>query len=106
MQISPTELAGKLAGDDPPRLLDVREPEEHAFATLPGAQLIPLGQLEARIEELTPWQADDFVVFCHHGMRSARAVRFLRSIGFTGATNLAGGIDRWSIEIDPSIPRY
>ncbi len=106
MQILPSDLARMLASDDPPRLLDVREPQEHAFSALPGSIHIPLGQLESRIDELAPWQAEDFVVYCHHGMRSARAVGFLRSIGFTGAANLAGGIDRWSLEIDPTLPRY
>lgn len=106
MQILPADLAKLLVNDDPPRLLDVREPEEHAFAALPGSLHIPLDQLESRVDELAAWQAEDFVVYCHHGMRSARAVSFLRSIGFTGAANLAGGIDRWSIEVDPSVPRY
>lgn len=106
MHIAPAELRRQLQSANPPRLLDVREPEENQFAALPGSTLIPLGQLADRTDELEAWRTEDFVVYCHHGIRSARAVGYLRSLGFTGALNLSGGIDRWSTEVDPSIPRY
>jgi rhodanese-related sulfurtransferase len=106
MVIPPQELAARLAGDRPPHLLDVREPGEHAYAALPGSQLIPLGELADRIEELEPWRDQDVVVYCHHGIRSAHAIALLRQFGFTRLTNLTGGIDRWSLEVDPTVPRY
>lgn len=106
MQVTPSEIADRVRGGDPIFLLDVREPGEHEFVALPGSLLIPLGELAQRTDELSSQQDSEIVVYCHHGIRSARAVGFLRSIGFQKAINLAGGIDRWSIEVDPSLPRY
>ena len=103
-EISPRELAERLRAGDAIALLDVREPWEHAVASVPGARLLPLGQLERLAHTVA---ADrELVVLCHHGVRSAAAVEFLRGIGVRGARNLAGGIDRWSREVDPSVPRY
>jgi len=85
-------------------LLDVRTPQEFQIARLDGAKLIPLQDLPDRLGELD--SAADLVVFCHHGPRSAQAVRFLRQIGFARARNLAGGIEAWSRDIDRSVPRY
>ncbi len=106
MQISPTALAARLRAGTPVRLLDVREPGEHAFAALPGSRLIPLGELPERLSDLDDWRDQDVVVYCHHGVRSAHAIGFLRSAGFSRLENLAGGIDRWSTEVDPAVPRY
>lgn len=106
MQLHPVELAARLKGGTPPRLLDVREPEEHAYAALPGSTLIPLAELPERADELGAWKEDEVVVYCHHGVRSAHAIGFLRQLGFTRLLNLAGGIDRWSLEVDPTVPRY
>lgn len=106
LHIEPTDLAGRLASPTPPRLLDVREPEEHAFAALPGARLIPLGQLADRTEELDDWRNEDIVVYCHHGIRSQHGMAILRHAGFQRLLNLRGGIDRWSIDVDPALPRY
>lgn len=85
-------------------LLDVREESEFAKAKIEGSKLIPLGQLPQRVGELPKdaW----IVVHCHHGGRSMRAVQWLRSNGFARATNVAGGIDAWSTQIDPKIMRY
>jgi sulfur-carrier protein adenylyltransferase/sulfurtransferase len=85
-------------------LLDVRTPQEFQIARLDGAKLIPLQDLPDRLGELD--SAADLVVFCHHGPRSAQAVRFLRQIGFARARNLAGGIEAWSRDVDRSVPRY
>ena len=104
--ISPTELAARLRSPAPPRLLDVREPEEHAFCALPGSTLLPLSELAERADELAAWQDDEIVVYCHHGVRSAHAIGFLRGQGFTRLLNLTGGIDRWSADVDPQMPRY
>ena len=85
-------------------LVDVREPAEWETARIEGARLMPLRGVAARLDELDPNAL--IVVHCHHGGRSGQAVQFLRSRGFRGATNLTGGIDAWSLEIDPSVPRY
>ena len=85
-------------------LLDVRQPEEIALCKLPGATFIPLRELPRRLGELDP--ARPLVVHCHHGIRSLQAVHLLRSRGFGQARSLAGGIDAWSREVDPSVPRY
>jgi adenylyltransferase/sulfurtransferase len=87
-------------------LLDVREPSEHARAKIEGAKLVPLGQLEARLAELDGWRSKRVVIHCHHGGRSARACALLRGHGFQRVENLAGGIDAWSVSVDPSVPRY
>lgn len=102
----PTEVAARLSGGEDLPLLDVREPHEHAWVALPTSRLIPLHELPDRLEELGAWKDREFVVYCHHGVRSAHAVAWLRTQGFHGARNLAGGIDRWSLEIDPSVRRY
>jgi molybdopterin/thiamine biosynthesis adenylyltransferase/rhodanese-related sulfurtransferase len=85
-------------------LIDVRSPLEHAICRIDGARLIPLQDIPAEIERLDP--AARYVVHCHHGGRSAQAVELMRRRGFTAAQNLAGGIDAWSREVDPAVPRY
>ncbi len=104
--VSPLQLAARLRESAPPRLLDVREPEELAIASLPGAVHIPLGELAERIDELETGRDLEWVVICHHGVRSAMATGFLAANGFSRASNLSGGIDRWSLEVDPGVPRY
>lgn len=98
------ELAGRLQGPDAPRLLDVREPWEHALAHLPDALLVPLGNLEAGHGALD--KNAEWVVYCHHGVRSYHACHFLLAMGFANVKNLAGGIEAWSLEADPTTPRY
>lgn len=104
--ISPTELAAKLRSPEPPALLDVREADENAFCSIVGSRLMPLSELGERFGELGDWKDRDVVVYCHHGVRSAHAIAFLRGQGFRRLTNLVGGIDRWSAEVDPAVPRY
>jgi len=87
-------------------LLDCREPHEVATARIPGSLHIPMREIPNRLAELQPQQAGRIVTHCHHGGRSLRVTQFLRQQGFTQAQNLAGGIDAWSLEIDPSVPRY
>lgn len=84
-------------------LLDVRTPEESNLASL-GGVLLPLAELENRIHELDPSKRP-WVVYCHHGVRSEYAAQFLKMRGFD-ALSLVGGIEKWSLEIDSSIPRY
>jgi rhodanese-related sulfurtransferase len=85
-------------------LLDVRNVPEWEYCRLPGATLIPLGELARRHGELDP--ARETVVLCHHGVRSQHAIAFLRQRGFTKLLNLAGGIHAWAERIDPAMPRY
>ena len=85
-------------------LVDVREPQEHAIARIEGARLVPLGTLPARISELDSSQP--IVLFCHHGIRSRAALDFMRRAGFAKVRHLRGGIDAWSSDVDPTVPRY
>jgi adenylyltransferase/sulfurtransferase len=89
-------------------LLDVREPWEVQVAHLPGAVVVPLGALDAELDQgiagLDP--SAPVVVLCHHGVRSAAALEMLQAHGFTAARHLEGGIDAWSRSVDPSVPRY
>ena len=87
-------------------LLDVREPDEHARAHIEGALLVPMGELEARRGELEPWRDRPVVVHCHVGGRSARACATLSAWGFQKVENLSGGIEAWSLTVDPGVPRY
>jgi rhodanese-related sulfurtransferase len=103
--VSPTELKQWLSSSDAlPLLLDVREPEEFAFCRLEGSLHIPMAEVASRWRELDP--ARDLVVVCHHGVRSFWVARFLEAQGFDRVINLAGGLDAWSREADPSLPRY
>ena len=104
--ISPEDLSERLQTERPPRLLDVRQPEENALAALPGSTLIPLNELPERVQELEAWREEEIVVYCHHGIRSLQAIHFLRTLGFNRLWNLTGGIDAWSSQVDPSVPRY
>lgn len=104
-EISPEELHQQLSrGDSQVLLVDVREPVEYEYCHLEEAVLIPLRQLPSRLSELNPDQ--EMVVYCHHGMRSMQAVQFLKRAGVKQVKSLSGGIDSWSLTIDPSVPRY
>ena len=102
--IEAVQLAEKLAQGQTIRLLDVREPHELEISHLDGANLIPLGQLAARLSELD--SAEEMVVFCKAGTRSARALELLASAGFRKVKNLKGGINAWALEVDPNLPIY
>jgi len=86
------------------QLLDVRERHEHEIVRFPGSRLIPLRELPSRLGELDP--RADLVAYCHHGTRSLRAVDVLRKAGYPRVRSLAGGIDAWAAEVDPTMPRY
>lgn len=104
LEVTPAELVPLLARGAPILLLDVREPWEHEVALLEGAVLMPMATVPARLGELP--RDRTIVVHCHHGARSAMVADYLRSAGHARVLNLAGGIDRWSVEVDPSVPRY
>jgi molybdopterin/thiamine biosynthesis adenylyltransferase/rhodanese-related sulfurtransferase len=103
-EITPEELKAALTHEHPLFLLDVRERVEHAFCHIAGSMLIPLGQLEQRLEELP--KDRPIVVYCRSGCRGAAAVQLLKGRGFGHAKNLAGGILAWAERIDPTLPRY
>lgn len=109
-QLSAQDLVGmgKAVGVPAPILIDVREPWEVALAPLRvdgiETRLMPMNSIPACFGELDPTQP--VVCFCHHGVRSAQVVAFLERHGFEAAYNLAGGIDAWSVQVDPRVPRY
>ncbi len=102
--ISVQELKELRDGRKPHLLLDVREPSEYAASRIDGAKLLPLAELPGRFGELP--KDTPIIVPCHHGGRSAQAVSFLQEAGFADVKNLSGGIDAWSADIDPDVPRY
>lgn len=106
LKVSCQALHEELAQGSAILLLDCREAVEFALARLSGAILIPLAKLPARLSELEPYREREIVVYCHHGIRSLQATRWLRQQGFPKVRSLAGGIDAWSLQIDSTIPRY
>ncbi|HVF87104.1 MAG TPA: rhodanese-like domain-containing protein [Pyrinomonadaceae bacterium] len=101
---TPAQLNERVKSGDELRLIDVREPEEHAVASVEGAELLPLSQFSEWAGTLNP--EEEIVVMCHHGIRSAQVCMILAREGFTKLHNLSGGIDRWSCEVDRRVPRY
>lgn len=93
-----------MRSEDPPLVIDVREDAERAAATIPGTVHIPMRQLSGRLTELP--EATPLVFVCHHGARSRQAAEWAAAHGRADVANLAGGIDGWSLQIDPTIPRY
>jgi molybdopterin/thiamine biosynthesis adenylyltransferase/rhodanese-related sulfurtransferase/molybdopterin converting factor small subunit len=102
--IEPTEVKAKMDRGDQFVLIDVREPHEYQICSIPNAKLIPLGDLPKRVNELN--SADEIVAHCKSGMRSAKAVEFLKQAGFRKVRNMKGGILAWSDKVDPSVPKY
>jgi adenylyltransferase/sulfurtransferase len=105
-QLSVRDLARRLANDNPTYLVDVRQPWEHETAALPGSVLIPLNELADRAGEVRPPDGALVVVYCHHGVRSLRGAALLQHLGHAHVASLAGGIEAWSCEVDPGMPRY
>jgi rhodanese-related sulfurtransferase len=97
--------AAALLQDSRTRLIDVREPWEYATASIQGSLLMPMGDVPSRAhQELDP--DDRLLILCHHGARSLSVTSWLRQQGFESAQSVAGGIEAWSREVDPGIPRY
>ena len=103
-EISPTDLAARLARGDTLTVLDVRERWEFETVHLEGSLLLPLSELTHGSASLD--KDAEYIALCHHGMRSEMAASWLRNQGFARVVNLVGGIDAYSIEVDPSLPRY
>jgi len=107
LEVDPQEVKRRLDSGEKLHLIDVREPHEFALAKIEGATLIPmrsvpgeLQDLDARAEQAT------LIVFCHHGVRSLNVVHWLREQGVDACQSMSGGIDLWSLRVDPSVPRY
>ena len=102
--MTPAEAALWLSTETNPQFIDVRTPEEFSIASIPGSILIPMDEIATRALELDP--DAPVLIVCHHGIRSMRVAMFLKSRDFADPINLTGGIDRWSLEQAPQIPRY
>jgi rhodanese-related sulfurtransferase len=106
LEISVSEAKQILDSNPNVSLIDCREPFEHAICQIAGSQLLPMGQIPTAIAGWAGREGERMLVICHHGVRSLRVVQFLHSHGFVGAQSLQGGIEAWSQEIDPTLPRY
>lgn len=103
-EIAPAEFKRRLERGERPVILDVREAAEIEIARFPGATHIPMGDIPSRVGELDPDR--ETVVVCHRGIRSAQVAVYLARLGFERVSNLSGGIDAWSVTVDPAVPRY
>ena len=104
-EVTAQEVKRRLDAGERLRLIDVREPHEFAIAKIPGGELVPMRTVPAALNQLRAMDAP-LVVYCHHGVRSLNVVHWLREQGVETCQSMAGGIDVWSVEIDPSVPRY
>jgi len=105
LELTVTQAQALLKQDNPPVLLDVREQWEYNTASIPNSTLIPMNEVPARAFKELDEEAN-ILVLCHHGARSLSVAAWLRQQGFDKAQSVAGGIDAWSRQIDPTIPRY
>ncbi len=105
-EISPRELARHLENGHAVRIIDVRQPWENEVARLPDSLLIPLNELPQRVDDVPGDASAIVVLYCHHGVRSLSAGDYLHRLGYTHVVSLKGGIDAWSCEVDPAVPRY
>lgn len=107
IELTPQEFQARLAAGEQSVIVDVREPEEHAIARLESSELIPMQSIPASLQRLEALADEQSIaVLCHHGVRSLSVAVWLRRHGIENCFSITGGIDRWSREIDPSIPRY
>ncbi len=105
-EIAPRDLAERLRQGKPLRLIDVREDWERRIGRIDGDIHIPMNQIPQRIGDVRASQGEEVVVYCHAGVRSMMVAGFLEQHGLPGVLSLAGGIDAWSCEVDPEVPRY
>jgi rhodanese-related sulfurtransferase len=106
LEVNCQQVQAKQTAGTPFLFLDCRESDEYATAKIVGTTLVPMSQLADRVAELEPHRNGEIVVHCHHGGRSLRVAMWLRNQGFPNVSSLAGGIDAWSQQIDPTVPRY
>ena len=107
LEIDPREVKRRLDSGEKLHLIDVREPHEFAQAKIEGAVLIPMRSVPGELQDLEA-RADQgtLIVICHHGVRSLNVVHWLREQGVEGCQSMAGGIEAWSLQVDPAVPRY
>ena len=104
-EITATDLKKRMDAGEDVQLIDVRQPDENAFAKIEGSKLIPLGEVVKRMDEIDPNR--EAIVHCKAGGRSAQAIEMLKKAGYSGELkNLKGGITAWSNEVDPKVPKY
>jgi rhodanese-related sulfurtransferase len=107
LEITPQDVQRRLAEGEKLALIDVREPMEFQLARIEGAELVPMRSVPAELARLDAQAGGaPLIVFCHHGVRSLNVVHWLREQGVGACQSMAGGIDRWSLEIDSGVPRY
>ena len=105
-RISPMDVRDRIAAGEPVVFLDIREESERDYCRIGDGPFIPLGELHQRAEELEVPEDALLVVYCHHGIRSLTGVAILQQKGFENLASLNGGIDAWSVQVDPRVPRY
>jgi rhodanese-related sulfurtransferase len=106
-EVTPQEVRQRLDAGEKIALIDVREPNEFQQAHIEGSELIPMRSVPAQLQHIEGLADDSaLVVFCHHGVHSLQVVNWLREQGVGACQSMIGGIDRWSLEIDPAVPRY
>lgn len=107
LEVTPKEAQAWLAASPAPRVIDVREPQEFTFACLENSELVPMQDVPQELQRLEALSdKTDLLFVCHHGVRSLQVVHWLREQGLENCFSLAGGLDQWSREVDPNIPRY
>ena len=106
LQITALDLKARLDAGLPIHLLDVRNDDERAYCRIEPSQLIPLHELILRVDEVEPSPGTPVVVYCHHGVRSLRGAVVLMQAGLENVYSLAGGIEAWSVQVDPGVGRY
>lgn len=105
-QIAATAVKAKLDAGEPVVLIDCRQPDEYAHCRIEGSTLIPLGELRERAAEIDTPDGAFVVVYCHHGVRSLTGAMMLKMAGIENVASMSGGIEAWSLLVDPSVPRY
>lgn len=105
LEVTPTELKARLDQGEPLRLIDVREQWEFEACRIEGSQLIPMNTIPLHLQDLDD-DGPPVITICHHGVRSLSVVTWLRRQGLENCQSMSGGIDRWSLTVDSSIPRY
>ena len=106
LEISCADVKAKLDADESFVFVDCREADEYQLVNIPGAQLLPMSEIQERVTELESHKQDQIVVHCHHGGRSLQVTQWLLQQGYVNVKSMAGGIDVWAIEIDPTLKRY
>jgi rhodanese-related sulfurtransferase len=105
-EVTAAEVKSRIDRGEKFLLLDVREQDEYDTARIAEATLIPMSQIAERVGEIQAWKLEPIVTHCHKGVRSMRVANWLATQGFENVQSMAGGIDSWSVEVDPSVPRY